>query len=260
MKEFIIITGASSGIGLEMAKQLAEKNYNLLLIARNEEKLLLLQKELQEMYKVDVDYLLFDLTEQQSAQDLYNLVKEQNYMVTGLINNAGFGEYGDFFEMPLQRIEEMIAVNITTLVGLTRLFGADMVRMGRGRIMNVASLLSFIPFPYYSVYSATKTFVLAFTETIISELEGSGVIVTALCPGTVETPFHTDAMRKTNAMCANKPMSVVVVAKAGVELFLNGKGITLVGFMNWVLSKLPHITPHLILSKVKKNLASIKRE
>lgn len=259
MKEYIIITGASSGIGLEMAKLLAEKNYNLLLIARNEEKLQQLQNEIQLQYGVDVDYLLFDLSEQHSAIDLYNLVKEQNYTVTGLINNAGFGEYGDFFDMPLHRMEEMIAVNVTSLVGLTRLFGADMVRLGRGRIMNVASLLSFLPFPYYSVYSATKSFVLAFTETIMSELDGTGVVVTALCPGTVETPFHTDAMRKTNAMSANKPMPVEVVAKAGVELFLNGKGIKLVGFMNWILSKLPHITPHLILSKIKKNLASIKK-
>lgn len=259
MKEFIIITGASSGIGFEMAKQLAEKNYNLLLIARNEEKLQLLQQELLNQFNVDVDYLLFDLSEKNSAQDLYNLVKEQNYTISGLINNAGFGEYGYFFEMPLLLMEEMIAVNITTLVGLTRLFGADMVRIGRGRIMNVASLLSFLPFPYYSVYSATKTFVLAFTETIMSELDGTGVVVTALCPGTVETPFHTEAMRKTNAMSANKPMPVEVVAKAGVDLFLYGKGIKMVGFMNRILSKLPHITPHLLLSKIKKNLASIKK-
>ncbi|MBK9461132.1 MAG: SDR family NAD(P)-dependent oxidoreductase [Sphingobacteriales bacterium] len=99
-----------------------------------------------------------------------------------------------------------------------------MVKAGNGKIMNVASLLSFLPFPYYSVYSATKSFVLAFTETVAAEMEGTGVTITALCPGTVETPFHTAAMRKTNAMSANKPMPADVVAKAGVELFLNGNG------------------------------------
>jgi short-subunit dehydrogenase len=190
---------------------------------------------------------------------LYNSVKEKNYWVTGLINNAGFGDYGNFVEMPLKKDEEMISVNITALVGLTKLFGADMVKSGKGRIMNVASLLSFLPFPFYSMYFATKCFVLAFTETVAAEFQGTGVIVTALCPGTLETPFHTDAMRKTKAMSANKPVPADVVAKAGVELFLNGKGKKIVGFMNWFLSNLPRVTPDKIMMKIKKNLASIKK-
>lgn len=258
MKEYILITGASSGIGYEMAKQLAAKKFNLLLIARSEDKLQKLQKDLQNQFKIDVEYLLFDLSEPDSAQDLYNHVKQKNYLVTGLINNAGFGEYGHFVEMPLKKDEEMISLNITALVGLTKLFGADMVKAGKGRIMNVASLLSFLPFPYYSMYSATKCFVLAFTETVAAELQGTGVILTALCPGTVETPFHTDAMRKTNAMSANKPMPADKVAKAGVELFLNGKGKKIVGFMNWFLSNLPRVTPDKLMMKIKKNLAGIK--
>ena len=153
----------------------------------------------------------------------------------------------------------MIAVNVTALVGLTKLFGSDMVKSGKGKIMNVASLLSFLPFPYYAVYSATKSFVLAFTETVSAELQGTGVTVTALCPGTVETPFHTDAMRKTNAMSANKPMPADAVAKAGVELFLFGKNKKIVGFMNWFLSNLPRLTPDIMMMKIKKNLASIKK-
>jgi short-subunit dehydrogenase len=259
MKEYFLITGASSGIGYEMAKQLAAKNCNLLLVARSEDKLLQLQKDLQNQFNIDVEYLLFDLSEPNSANDLYQLIKEKNYLVTGLINNAGFGDYGNFVEMPLKKDEEMIAVNITALVGLTKLFGAEMVKAGKGRIMNVASLLSFLPFPYYSMYSATKSFVLAFTETVSAELQGTGVTVTALCPGTVETPFHTDAMRKTNAMSANKPMPADIVAKAGVELFLNGKNKKIVGFMNWFLSNLPRVTPDRLMMKIKKNLASIKQ-
>lgn len=258
MKEYILITGASSGIGHEMAKQLAAKNYNLLLVARSEDKLKQLQKDLQNQFKIDVEYLLFDLSEPNSANDLYQLVQEKNYLVSGLINNAGFGDYGNFVEMPLKKDEEMIAVSITALVGLTKLFGADMVKAGKGRIMNIASLLSFLPFPYYSMYSATKCFVLAFTETVAAEMQGTGVTVTALCPGTVETPFHTDEMRKTNAMSANKPMPADIVAKAGVELFLNGKGKKIVGFKNWFLSNLPRVTPDVVMMKIKKNLASIK--
>lgn len=259
MKEYILITGASSGIGLEMARKLAAKNYNLILVARTEDKLHQLQGELKSKYKVEVEYLLYDLSELNAAQDLYNEVKEQNFLVTGLINNAGFGDYGNFIEMPLKKDEAMIAVNITALVGLTKLFAADMAKSGKGRIMNIASLLSFLPFPYYSVYSATKSFVLAFTETVSAELQGTGVIITALCPGAIETPFNTDAMRKTNAMKANKPMPVDVVAKAGVELFLNGKGKKIVGFMNWFLSNLPRVTPDKLMMSIKKNLASIKK-
>jgi short-subunit dehydrogenase len=258
MKEYTLITGASSGIGLEIAKQLAAKNQNLILVARSEDKLEALQKNLRNQFKVDVIYLQYDLSEPNSAQDLFNEIKEHKYLVTGLINNAGFGDYGNFVEMPLKKDEEMIAVNVTTLVGLTKLFGADMVKAGKGRIMNVASLLSFLPFPYYSIYSATKSFVLSFTETVSAELEGTGVIVTALCPGTVETPFHTDAMRKTNAMGTNKPVPADVVAKAGVELFLNGKGKKIVGFMNWFLSNLPRVTPDKMMMKIKKKLASVK--
>jgi hypothetical protein len=259
MKEYTLITGSSSGIGLEMAKLLAEKNHHLILVARSEDKLEALQKEIRNQFKVDVIYMQYDLSEPNSAQDLYNEVKERNYLVTGLINNAGFGDYGNFIEMPLKKDEAMIAVNITALVGLTKLFGADMVKAGKGKIMNVASLLSFLPFPYYSMYSATKCFVLAFTETIASELEGTGVTITALCPGTVETPFHTDNMRKTNAMNANKPMPADLVAKAGIELFLNGKGKKIVGFLNLFLSNLPRITPDKLMMKIKKNLASIKK-
>jgi short-subunit dehydrogenase len=258
MKEYTLITGASSGIGLELAKQLAEKNHNLILVARSEDKLEALQKYLINQFNVDVLYFQYDLSEPNSAQDLYNEIIEEKLLVTGLINNAGFGDYGNFIEMPLKKDEEMIAVNIIALVGLTKLFGADMARAGSGRIMNIASLLSFLPFPYYSLYSATKCFVLSFTETISAELEEAGVIVTALCPGTVDTPFHTEAMRKTNAMSANKPMPAEVVAKAGVQLFLNGKGKKIVGFMNWFLSNLPRITPDKLMMKIKKNLASIR--
>jgi uncharacterized protein len=258
MKEYTLITGASSGIGLEMARLLAARKHDLILVARNEEKLKLIQSELQELHGVSVEIFLFDLSEPRAAQDIFQAVKQQQYIVSGLINNAGFGEYGQFINLPLERDEEMIAVNITSLVGLTKLFAQDMVVRKKGKIMNVASILSFLPFPYYSVYSATKCFVLAFSETLAAELSGSGVVVTVLCPGTVETPFHTENMRLTNAMAANKPMSATSVANAGVDLFLSGKGKKVVGMMNWFLSNLPRITPDFVMIKIKKHLASPK--
>jgi short-subunit dehydrogenase len=258
MKEYTLITGASTGIGYEIAIQLAAKNHNLILIARSQDKLESLQREINNKYEVEVHYFIYDLSEPNSAQDLFKNVSEHKFTVTGLINNAGFGDYGNFMEMSLKKDEEMISLNVTTLVGLTKLFGAEMVKAGKGRIMNIASLLSFIPLPYYSVYSATKSFVLAFTETVSAELQGTGVTLTALCPGTVDTPFHSDNMRKTIAMKANKPMPANLVAKEGVDLFLYGKNKKIVGTMNWFLSNIPRFTPDKVMIKIKKNLASIK--
>lgn len=259
MKEYILLTGASTGIGYEMALQLAKKKYNLILVARNAAKLQQVQSELTTQFGISIEIIATDLSHVAAAFELYEAVKSKNLLVTGLINNAGVGMYGNHMELSLEEELKMIELNVSSLVALTKLFGKDMIQRKSGRIMNIASLLSFLPFPYYSVYSATKTFVLAYTETIAAELEGTGVVVTALCPGTVETPFHTEAMRKTNAMHSNKPMSAYVVAEAGVELFLNGKGKKLVGFMNWFLSNLPRITPDFLMMKIKKNLASAKK-
>lgn len=258
MKEYILITGASSGIGYEMAQQLAAKKFNLILVARSVGKLEQMQKELSSKFGIDVQYFEKDLSKTELAKELYNDVKSENLIVTHLINNAGFGGYGNFVETSLENELDMINLNVSSLVVLTKLFAQDMALRKSGRIMNVASILSFLPFPYYSVYSATKTFVLSFSETIAAELDGSGVIVTALCPGTVETAFHTPEMRKTNAMNTNKPVPANYVATTGVNLLLNGKGKKIVGFNNWFISNLPRVTPDFIMMKIKKNLASIK--
>ncbi len=258
MRKYILITGASSGIGYEMALLLAKKNFDLILVARSYDKLLQLKNDLETTYVIDVRIYEADLSIPQNAIDLYDEISSKNLNVTHLVNNAGFGGYGNFLETSLEHEMNMINLNVSSLVVLTKLFAKDMAQRKSGRIMNVASILSFLPFPYYSVYSATKTFVLAFTETIAAEMEDTGVIVTALCPGTVETAFHTPEMRKTNAMSANKPVPAIDVAKAGVELLLNGKGKKIVGFNNWFISNLPRVTPDFIMMKIKKNLASIK--
>jgi uncharacterized protein len=258
MKKYILITGASMGIGYEMAQQLAAQKHNLILVARSADKLQQLQVELIAAHKVDVKYIAKDLSDPAAAQALFAEVQAYDGVVSHLVNNAGFGGYGEFIETSLAHELNMINLNISSLVVLTKLFAQDMVQRKSGRIMNVASLLSFIPLPYYSVYAATKAFVLAFSETIAAELEGTGVVVTALCPGTVETPFHTPGMRQTNAMSANKPMLAADVAKSGVELLLHGKGKKVVGFNNWFISNLPRFTPDRLMMRIKKKLASQK--
>jgi len=256
MEEYILITGASFGIGYHMAIQLAEKNKNLILVARSEDKLKKLQKELIELYNISAHYIVKDLSVVDNAIALYGEVLERNLLVSGLVNNAGFATYGEFTETSLDDELKMIDLNISSLVALNKLFVKDMVARKSGRIMNISSLMAFLPFPYYSVYSATKSFVLAFTETLASELEGTGVVVTTLCPGPIDTGFYNEEMLKANMMKSNKPVHPEVVAEEGVKLLLNGKGKKIVGSMNWFLSNLPRVTTDSMMMKIKKKLAS----
>lgn len=258
MKEYVLLTGASSGIGYEMATQLAAKKMNLILVARNETKLQELQNELIAKHGISVQYFVKDLSNVQAAIDLYQVVQQEKLLVAALVNNAGVGNYGNFIETSLEEELKMIELNVSSVVALTKLFAKDMVSRKAGKIMNVGSVLSFLPFPYYSVYSATKAFVLAFSETLAAELDGTGVIVTSLYPGTTDTGFTTDKMQTTNLYKNNKPMQPKVVAEQGVKHLLHGKGKKVVGFQNWFNSKLPGFVPDNIMMKIKKNLASIK--
>lgn len=258
MNTYILITGASSGIGYHMAQQLATLKYNLILVARNAEKLSEMQQSLSKKHGISAQVFPTDLSDPEAAKQLFAKVKSQQLVVSYLVNNAGAGMYGQFIETNLDKELAMINLNVNSLVVLTKLFAQDMLTRKSGKIMNVASILAFLPFPYYSVYSATKSFVLAFSETISAELAGTGVEVITFSPGTVETSFHSPEMRKTNAMSANKPMPADVVAEMGVKFLLHGKGKKVAGFMNWFLTNLPRVTPDVIMMKIKKNLASLK--
>jgi short-subunit dehydrogenase len=258
MEEYVLLTGASSGIGYEMAIQLAAKKKNLILVARNETKLLQIQKELTTRYRVLVHFIVKDLSDVQAAIDIYKILQREKILVSALVNNAGVGNYGHFIDTSLEEELKMIELNISSVVALTKLFVKDMVSRKSGKIMNVASLLAFLPFPYQSVYSATKSFVLAFSETLAAELEGSGVVVTTLVPGTTETAFISSEMRETNLLKSNKPTPVKTVAAAGVKLLLHGKSKKVVGFQNRFNSILPGIVPGAVMMKIKKNLARQK--
>lgn len=257
MKKYILITGASSGIGYEMAYQLAEKAHNLILVARTEKKLQQMQSDLTKKYGILIKYFVADLSDPSITKELYKRVKDENLMVTHLVNNAGVGNYGEFTETALEEELNMIQLNISSLVILTKLFAQDMVKRRSGRIMNIGSVVSFLPMPYFSVYSATKAFVLAFSETLDAELEGTGVTILSLYPGTVDTAFTTSEMQLTN-LHKTKPIHPEVVAEYGVKHLLVGHGKKVVGFQNWFNSKLPNFVPASIMMKIKKNLASQK--
>ncbi|MCF2443330.1 SDR family oxidoreductase [Dyadobacter sp. CY345] len=255
MKEYILLTGASSGIGYEMANLLAAKKLNLILVARTESKLQKLQAELTDEYGIQVEYFAADLSDVNAAISLHKAVKKENFIVTHLVNNAGVGNYGHFTDTSLEEELSMIHLNISSLVVLTKLFAQDMVSRKSGRIMNVGSVVSFLPMPYFSVYSATKAFVKAFSETLDAELDSTGVTVISLYPGTVKTGFTTSEMQSTN-LHKTKPMHPKEVAIQGVDHLLKGTGNKVVGFQNWFNSKLPNFVPDSIMMKIKKGLAS----
>ncbi|MDJ0845393.1 SDR family NAD(P)-dependent oxidoreductase [Crocosphaera sp.] len=189
----VLITGASSGIGQAFAEELATRDTHLILVARSQDKLYRLAKQLQEKTSSDVEVIVQDLTESQAGQKVYDWVEDKGLAVDLLINNAGFGDYGPFAERDLSRQLEMIQLNVTVLVELTHLFLSPMQQRGEGSIINVASIAGFQALPYLSTYAATKAFVLSFTEALWAENKDKGINFLALCPGPTESNFFEAA-------------------------------------------------------------------
>jgi short-subunit dehydrogenase len=189
MKNTALITGASSGIGKELAKIHASKGRDLILVARRLELLQQLQAEIIEKYKVQVEIIQKDLSVVGSSQELYDEVTAKDWQVDYLFNNAGFGGKGAFLDRDLEADVEMVRLNVMALLKLTHLFGKDMRARGKGKILQTASTAGFLPGPYQNTYFATKAFVVSHTKGLAHELKGTGVTVTALCPGPVATEF-----------------------------------------------------------------------
>jgi short-subunit dehydrogenase len=188
-----LITGASSGIGAAFAKALATRQTNLILVARSQDKLDLLARQLQEQHQIQVEVLRQDLAIPGAATSVFEAVTQKNIAIDLLINNAGFGDYGQFSESSLTKQLDMIQVNISALVELTYRFLPQMQQRGSGAIINISSIAGFQPLPYMSVYAATKAFVLSFSEALWAENQDKGVKVIAVCPGPTKTGFFDTA-------------------------------------------------------------------
>ena len=226
-----LITGASSGIGRELAYLFAKDGYNLVLVARNETRLETLASELPSRHGGHTTVIVQDLADSSAAQAIVEQLTQQSIGVDVLVNNAGTQVYGEFAKESLERQLAMIQVNLTALVQLTHLLLPGMLRRGHGRILNVGSTGSFTPGPLNAVYCATKAFVLSFSEAIGAELAGSGVTVTALCPGATDTAFAArhgmqDVRLFRNAMCP------VRVAEIGYRALQRGRPLAVPGFSN----------------------------
>jgi short-subunit dehydrogenase len=231
MKQTALITGASSGIGLELARLFARDGYDLVLVARDRSKLESLAQELQSKHLVQATVMVQDLAEPSASQVIADQLASQSIEVDVLVNNAGTQVYGEFVTASLEQQLAMIQINASALVHLTRLLLPGMVRHGRGRILNLGSTGSFAPGPLNAVYCATKAFVLSFSTAIGAELAGSGVTVTALCPGATATAFVTRHGMEDVRLFRN-PMSPVRVAETGYRALRRGRPRVVVGFGN----------------------------
>lgn len=253
MKNTALITGASNGIGLELARVHASKGDNLVLIARNGKRLNELKSELESQYRVSVYTIAKDLSQHNSALDVYNELKEKNISIDYLINNAGFGDFGMFYQTDWNKEEQMINLNITTLTQFTKLFVKDMVGKKRGKIMNVASTAAFQSGPTMAVYYATKAYVLSFSEAIDNELRDQGITVTALCPGATESGFQeAAAMQESKLVKGKKLPSSKEVAEYGYKAMMQGKTVAIHGFVNALMANLVRFTPRWLVVKLTR--------
>jgi uncharacterized protein len=251
MKKTALITGASLGIGYELAKQFAKNGHNVVLVARTEEKLKAIAKDLEAQFGIKADVIATDLSKENVAQDVYNEVKRRGINIDFLINNAGFGDFGMFSETDWSKEKQMIDLNITTLVHFCKLFVPDMIAQKSGKIMNVASTAAFQPGPTMAVYYATKSFVLSFSEGISNELEGTGVSVTALCPGATESGFQAAANLEESKLVKGKKLPTSAeVALYGYNALMANKVVAIHGFMNTIMATSIRFTPRFIVRKL----------
>ncbi len=244
---FAIITGASRGIGAEYARALAREGHDLLLVARNKERLLKLSHDLERDYAIRAPVYVLDLAQPDSAPRLF--ARAQTYRQTPdlLINNAGFGLYGAFASHPLPRIQQMLHLHIHTVVESIRLFLPGMIERGSGGIINVSSIAGMLPIPYFAEYAATKAFLITFSEALAEEVRTTGVRIQACCPGQTDTDFHASAgYRPSNPFGIQTAAQVVRESLAALK---KNQSVVTIGWQGTLSSWLTKWVPRRILIK-----------
>jgi len=259
MKNVALITGASSGIGRELAFIHAEQKGDLIIVARRKVELESLKTELETKYGIQVRIIVKDLTKPEAPQEIYNEIKQAGIQIEYLINNAGFGGIGKFYEREWVKDEAMINLNIMALTSLTRIFLPDFVQRNSGRILNVSSTASLMPGPLQAVYFASKAYVTSFSNAIAEELHDTNVTVTALLPGATETEFgKISGMDKTSLF--DNTYSAKMVAEDGYKSMMKGKlnKIAGVGFSQRLLMAFIPFSPRRMVLKQVRNMQKIK--
>lgn len=257
--QYALVTGGTSGIGYELAKLLAKDGYNLVLVARTESDLKRIAGELTDQHSITVETIATDLFDPQNAFNLYDQVRKKGISIHILVNDAGQGLYGEFIDTDILRELDIINLNISSLVILTKLYLREMVDKGAGKILNLASIASKLPGPRQSVYHATKAFVLSFTEAVRSEVKGKGVSITALLPGATDTDFFNKAdMLDSKIVVEGNLDNPAKVAKDGYEALMSGDDKVVSGVKNKIQVAMANITPdEKVADKLKKQQAPV---
>lgn len=245
-----LVTGASSGLGVDFARELAARGCRLVIVARRADLLERLQGELHAAYGREVRVVAMDLARPEAALALHEQLQREGVAVDILVNNAGFGLFGPDLDLPWDRVREMLQLDIVALTQLTRLFARDMRARGRGRVLQVASIGAFQPSPTYAAYSAAKAYVLSYGEALNFEWRGSGVTCTTVCPGVTETEFLKVSGQKRTWFHKATIMKSADVARAGVAAMLAGRYACVPGVMNWLTAFTTRFTPRPVLAWV----------
>lgn len=255
--ETALITGASSGIGWELAELFARDKSNLVLVARRVDRLEELATRLRQQYGITVEVFAQDLSIPGAPDRVLDFTRGKGLEIDVLVNNAGFGTHGYFDEIPVERQVAMLQVNIVALTHLSRLYVPGMIARRRGHILNIGSTASFQPGPNLSTYYASKAYVLSFTHGLAEELSGTGVTATCLCPGPTETGFGEDSGMKNTLIFRMNLMGVKAVAATGYRAMRAGRGQVVPGLMNKVGAYFGSITPRWIVRKVTRRLQTL---
>jgi short-subunit dehydrogenase len=255
MNPTALITGASGGIGEELARVFAAHGHDLVLVARSEEKLQSLSGELGRAHGIRARVLAADLADRSAPPDIFEKLSQQGSTIDVLVNNAGFGARGAYAEIDYAVEARMIQVNVAALAHLTRLFLPGMIERRNGKILNVASTAAYVPGPFMAVYYASKAFVLSFSEAIAEEVKGSGVTVTALVPGPTQSNFATTAGNQdTPLFRSGALMSAAAVARVGFDGLMAGKRVTIAGASNKLTVYSTRLAPRAMLAKIAGKL------
>ena len=254
-RQTVLITGASGGIGYELAKLFARDHHNLVLVARSADKLARVATELRAQ-GVTVKTIALDLAAAPAPKFLFDQLQSGGVSVDILINNAGYGAFGDFAQMPEEEILGQINLNITALTQLTRLFLPSMVQRRSGRIMNVASTAGFQAGPLMAVYYATKAYGISFSEAIANELRNTGVTVTCFCPGATHTGFAKRAgTEKSRLFKQLGAMSAEKVALDGYRAVMEARTLAISGVHNWLVAESTRFAPRKMVTAISRWVA-----
>jgi short-subunit dehydrogenase len=260
INKYALITGGSSGIGYELAKLFAADGYHLVIVARTEKDLQQKAAELSNQYGVKVTPIATDLFRPEAAFELYEKVKAQGIEVNVLVNDAGQGQFGLFVEQDLQRLLEIIQLNVVSFTALTHLFLKDMVGRNEGKILQLASIASQLPGPYQAVYHGTKAYVLSFTEALISELKDTNVSLTALQPGATDTDFFNKAEMQDSKILDSKLSDPAKVAKDGYEALMSGDDKIISGLKNKVMVGMSNVLPERMVAEQMNTMQKPKSD